>query len=166
MAKRQLASDYANWQEVDSGLRRMGELDIRLSKLEGEMTLKINEVKADYDTRAEGLKAERKKIETNIELFAEARKEEFTKVRSRDLTFGTIAYRITHKVVIRSIKATVAALEALNLASYLRIEKKPDKEAMKSLDAGTLAKVGASLKTEDQLSIEPNVESIRDKEAA
>jgi phage host-nuclease inhibitor protein Gam len=166
MARKQLISDYQDWQEVDNALRRLGEIEIHVTQLEGEMTLKLNEIREDYDTRAEGLKAEYRRIETGIELFTEARKEEFTKVRSRELTFGTIAYRIVHKVTIKSKKATVAALEVLGLGSYLRIVKEPDKEAMKSLDAGTLAKVGASLKTDDQLSIEPNIESLKSKEAA
>lgn len=166
MAKRQLMSDYADWNEVDNGLRRMGEIGIRLAKLEGEMTLKVNGVKAEYDLKAEGLKAERKRIEDNITLFADARKEEFTKTRAKDLTFGVVAYRITHKVVLRSKAACLATLKALGLTQYIRTIEEPDKEAMSGLDAGTLAKVGASLKTEDKIRIEPNMEKIKEKEAA
>jgi len=166
MAKRTAASSYTDWNEVDQGLRRMGEIDIRLARLEGEMTLKVNEIRADYDIKAEGLKAERKAVEEQISLFADARKDEFAKTRSKELTFGTVAYRIVHKVAIRSKAATVAALEALGLDSYLRIIKEPDKDAMTGLDAGTLAKVGATLKTDDKLRIEPNLERIADKDAA
>lgn len=166
MAKRITTSSYTDWNDVDQGLRRMGEIDITLSRLEGEMTLKLNEIRADYDTKAEGLKAERKSIEEQITLFADARKEEFAKTRSKELTFGTVAYRIVHKVAVRSKAATIAALEALGLDSYMRIIKEPDKEAMTGLDAGTLAKVGATLKTEDKIRIEPNLERIADKDAA
>lgn len=166
MAHRINPSKYSDWNDVDQGLRRMGEIDIRLTRLEGEMTIKINAIRAEYDAKAEGLKAERKTIEDQIGLFADARKEEFAKVRSKELTFGTVAYRIIHKVLIRNKAATIAALEALGLDSYLRIIKEPDKEAMTGLDAGTLAKVGASLKTDDKLRIEPNLERIADKDAA
>ncbi len=157
-----MVSEYKDWNDVDQALRRMGEIDIRLNKLEGEQTLKVNEVKAEYDLKAEGLKAERHILEEQITLFAESRKEEFAKVRSKDLTFGVVAYRIVSKVVVKSKAATVAALEALHLDSYLRIIKEPDKEAMTGLDAATLAKVGSSLKTEDKLRIEPNIERIKD----
>ena len=166
MAKIIKTSDYTDWNEVDSALRRIGEINIKLQKLEGEMTLKVNEIKAEYDVKAEGLKAERKAIEENITLFAEARKQEFAKVRSKDLTFGTIAYRVVTRVVLKSKAATVAALKALGLVQYLRIIEEPDKEAMSGLDATTLAKVGASLKTEDKLRIEPNMEKIEEKDAA
>lgn len=166
MAKIIKTSDYADWNEVDSALRRMGEIDVKLKKLEGEMTLKINEIKAEYDLRAEGLKAERKGIDENITLFAESRKVEFAKVRSKDLTFGVVAYRVVTKVALKSKAATVAALKALGLVQYLRIIEEPDKEAMSGLDATTLVKVGASLKTEDKLRIEPNIERIKERDAA
>ena len=111
-------------------------------------------------------RAERKKIYSNIELFTGERKSEFAKVRSKELTFGTVAYRFVHKVAIRSKKATVAALEAMGLVAYLRIVKEPDKEAMKSLDPAILARVGAALRTDDQLNVEPDIERISDREAA
>ena len=166
MAKKQVMSEYQDWQDIDNGLRRMGEIDIQIRKLEGEQTLRTNEIKAEYDLKAEGLKAERKGIENNIALFTEAHKEEFMKTRSKELTFGLVAYRVTTKLIIRSVKATVAALKALGLESYLTINPEPDREAMKGLDSGTLAKVGASLKTEDKLRVEPNMERIKEKEAA
>jgi len=162
MAKRETIAAYTDWQDVDNALRRMGEIDIRLSELEGAMTLKINDVRQDFETRAEGLKAERKKLEQAVTAFVEGRKDEFIKVRNRELTFGSIAYRLVTKVVIRSKAACLAALKALNLHAYIRITEEPDKEALSGLDAGTLAKVGAQLKTEDKLRIEPKLEKIAD----
>jgi phage host-nuclease inhibitor protein Gam len=157
------ASEFENWENVDGGgLRRMGEIKIKLGKLEGEMTLKINEIKSDYDTRAEGLKAEYKSIEDQITLFAEERKGEFAKNRTKNLTFGVVAYRVTSKVVIRSKAACLAAMRALGLTQYIRTTEEPDKEAMSGLDAAVLAKVGAVLKTEDKPRIEPNIEKIRE----
>lgn len=166
MTKRITTSVYNEWSDLDQGLRRMGEIDIKLAKLEGELTLKVNEIREDYDAKAEGLRAERKKITEQITAFVEDHKEEFLKTRSKELTFGTVAYRLITKVLIRSKAATVAALEALGLFAYLRVIKEPDKDAMSALDAGTLAKVGATLKTEDKLRIEPNLERIADKDAA
>ncbi len=153
---------YQTWEQVDTALRAMGEIDITLGKLEGEMTLQINEIRAQYDTKAEGFTAARKSLEVEIALFAEAHKEEFARTRSKELTFGTVAYRIVHRVAVRSIQATIAALRALSLDSYIRTIEQPDKEAMATLDAATLAKVGATLKTEDKLRIEPNIEKIKD----
>jgi len=161
MAVKLKVSSLKSWDEVNEGVRRMGEIDIQVAKLEGEMTLKINDIRANYDARAEGLKAERKRLEEDIEVFCEARKEEFLKDRTRHLTFGDVSYRLVKKIIIRSKEACTAALEALNLLPYLRVIKEPNKEAMAELDAATLAKVGAKLDVKDRLRIEPNLEKIK-----
>lgn len=152
------------WDHVDLSLRRMGEIDIAVEKIQGDLTIKVNELKGQAELKAEGLKKERLELEESITLFCEENKEEFAKKRSRELTFGVVAYKVTTKIVIRSVKACVAAMEALGLEKYLRVEKKPDKELMLNLDDQQLAKVGASKKTEDLLRIEPAMEKI--KEAA
>ncbi len=151
-----------SWEDIDSSLRRMGEIDIAVEKIQGDMTLKINEVKEMAALKSEGLKKERKTLEEAITAFCEARKEEFAKKRSKELTFGVIAYKVTTKIVIRAKKACVAAMEALGLQQYLRIEKNPDKDLMLNLDEQTLVKVGATKKTEDSLRIEPAIEKIKE----
>jgi len=154
----------SSWDEVDQKLRRMGEIDIAVLKLEGDMTLRINEIRAEYETKAEGLKYERLIIEGGIAAFVDEHKDEFAKTRSKELTFGVIAFRVVKKIVIRSIKATIAAMHALNLEQYIRIIEEPDKDLMVDLDDNTLSKVGAVRKVDDRLRIEPNIERI--KEAA
>lgn len=157
MAKRKETS-IKGWDEVDSALRRMGEIDIALAKIEGDMTLRVNQIKAEADAKAEGLKA----LEEDITLFAEERKEEFAKNRTRELTFGIVAFRVTRKIVIKSKAACLAALHALGLDSYIRKVEEPDKEAMEGLDDATLVKVGASRKVADSIKIEPSMEKIKE----
>jgi phage host-nuclease inhibitor protein Gam len=155
---------FSSWDEIDQKLRRMGEIDIAVLKLEGDMTLRINEIRAEYETKAEGLKYERLTIEGGIAAYVEDHKDEFAKTRSKELTFGVIAFRVVKKIVIRSIKATIAAMHALHLEQYIRTIEDPDKELMVDLDDNTLSKVGAVRKVDDKLRIEPNIERI--KEAA
>lgn len=161
MAKKK-ETTLKGWDEVDSVLRRMGEIDIALAKVEGDMTLRINQIKAEADAKAEGLKAERKTLEEDITLFAEERKGEFAKNRTRELTFGVVAFRVTRKIVIKSKAACLAAMHALGLESYVRRIEEPDKEAMEGLDDATLAKVGASRKVADNIRIEPSMEKIKE----
>jgi phage host-nuclease inhibitor protein Gam len=151
-----------NWDQVDAALRRMGEIDIAIEKIQGDMTLKINEIREQAETKAKELRFERSALELQITQFCEEYKHDFTKKRSKELTFGVIAYKVTTKIVIRAKKACVAAMEALGLHQYLRITKEPDKELMLNLDEQTLAKIGASKKTEDKLRIEPAIEKIKD----
>jgi len=154
----------ASWEEVDQKLRRMGEIQIALEKIEGDMTLRINEIKENYEPETEALKAERQNLEEAISSFSDLHKDEFAKTRSKDLTFGYVAYRVVRKIVIRSNDACVAALRALKLDQYIRVIYEPNKEAMADLDDNQLAKVGAKRKVEDKFRVEPNIERI--KEAA
>ena len=163
MAKKK-ETTLTSWEAVDGALRRMGEVDIALSKIEGDMTLRINEIKSVAEVKAEGLKAERKALEKDITLFAGGRKGEFAKNRNKELAFGEVAFRVTTKIAITSVKACVSAMEALGFHNYLRVEKKPDKELMLDLDDQTLARVGATRKVTDKIRIVPNMEKV--KEAA
>jgi phage host-nuclease inhibitor protein Gam len=154
----------SSWDEVDQKLRRIGEIQIALEKIEGDMTLRINDIRQDYEQEVEIFKAERQNLEDSITSFSELHKDEFAKTRSKDLTFGVVAYRVVRKIMIRSNEACVAALRALKLNQYIRITEEPNKEAMADLEDNQLAKVGAKRKVEDKFRIEPNIERI--KEAA
>lgn len=162
MAKKKDVPELKDWTEVDGSLRRLGEIDIEIEKQDGKLTLDVNELKEKYQIRVAPLQAERKMLESGITAFAESRKDEFAKVRSRQFNFGEISYRITQKIVIRSIDGVVAAMKALGLTSFLRIEEKPDKERMSVLSDQDLAKIGASRQTEDKLTITPNIDRIKE----
>ncbi len=163
MGKRALrTTDFLTWEEINGALRRLGEIDIAIGRIEGNVTLQINEIKAKADIEAEALLTERKTIEQKIETYCQTHKDEFAKKRSRELTFGTVAFKVTTRIVVKAAKACVAAMEALGLDTYLKVKKSPDKEKMLGLDDQTLAKIGAYKRTADKLRIEPNIEKIRE----
>ena len=162
MARRQKPSEYKDWETVDLALKRLGEIDISLERINGNMTLQINEIKSKAADTAAPLVAERKAIEKEIAAFAKEHKDAFAKTRSRELTFGTIAFRVVKRLVIPSKKAVLAAMKALNLNAYIRVKEEPDKEAMMGLDEATLARIGVTRKIEDKLRIEPNLEKVKE----
>ena len=150
------------WDEVNEALRRMGELDIAMQKITGDLTLAINSQKACAEEELSPLAEERKELEASIALFCDDHKEEFTKTRSRELTFGLVAYRVVTRIAVRSKEACLAAMHALKLTQYIRTYEEPDKEALVDLDDAVLAKIGAKRKTEDKLRIEPAIEKVRE----
>ena len=154
----------ASWDEVNNALRRLGEIEIMGQEYEGQMTLEINEIRDRYGKEFGLLAEEQAVIETDIASFVAANKAEFLKVRSKTLDFGTLAFRVTKKIVLRNTKAVVAAIKALGWQQYLRIKEEPDKEALDGLSDTELARIGVTRKTEDRLRIEPNIERL--KEAA
>lgn len=114
MAKKK-ESIYTNWDEIDQQMRRIGELEIKKSKLEGEMNIKVNELKNKYGTQCSELSEEIKTIKNEITRFCDQKKDEFLDKRSKKLTFGTVAYRISESVKFLNKEASIIkSLMSLN----------------------------------------------------
>ena len=157
MAKK-AESSYKSWDEVNTALKKLSDLKVQKEKIEGMVTTKVNEIKSKADKQATVLANSIKKIEKNIERFAEQNKSEFIKSRTKKLTFGTISYRITKSVKINSTtEECIKSLKALNLDFVLNVTESIDKEKCLDLDEKLLLKAGISINTKDKLRIEPNV---------
>lgn len=159
MAKKK-ESSLKSWDEVDESLKNLGKLKIEKTRLEGELTTKINELKEQYTAKCSEISYDIKNIEKEITRFCEEHKETFINKRSKKLNFGLIAYRLTEKVKISCISATIKALKALNLDFCLRVKEEIDKEEVKTLDTSILTKIGVKIEKEDKLSIEPSIVEI------
>jgi phage host-nuclease inhibitor protein Gam len=160
--KKTTATTLTSWDDVNDALRRLGEIEIARQEFEGRMTLEINETRARYAENFERMAREQAGIEANIAGFVEENKAEFLKTRSRTLDFGTVAFRVVKKIVLRNTKAVVAAIRALGWVQYLRVKEEPDKEALNGLSDTELARIGVTRKIEDKLRIEPNIERLQE----
>lgn len=156
MAKKK-ESIFKNWDEVDAAIKKLGELEIKKTKLEGEQTIKTNEIIAAYKNRCVGIANEIKETKTEIERFCAQNKDAFIDKRNKKLSFGTVSYRITEKVKIFSIPTAIKALKALNCDFCLRIKEEIDKDEVKKLNPSTLTKIGVTVEKKDSLCIEPNM---------
>lgn len=158
MAKK-TESIYKSWEDVNSALKKLGELNILKQKLEGEQTEKINEIKAKTLEKAGAIKTQIAEIEKNIERFAMQNKSEFLKTRNKKLTFGIVSFRLVKSVVCTCKEEAIKALKALNLDFCIRSKEEIDKdECLKFAEDGerTLLKAGISIKSEDKVKIDPD----------
>jgi phage host-nuclease inhibitor protein Gam len=163
MARKRLSGTaLENWDQVDDALGQIGLLDREVGLIESGANEEIDRVKAETKAAAAPLLEKKSALELAIKEFCEANRAEFAKVKSRPLTFGSVGFRLSTRVLIKRIADTLQALKDLNLTHCIRIKEEPDKEAMKNLSTETLAAVGASLKTEDVFGYEINQERIRE----
>jgi len=155
-----------NWEDADVAIKRMGEIDISLSEINGELTLAVNQLKTSAKQNATGLESERKYLERQITNYCEQQKKEFAKKRSRNLNFGTIGFRITTSVPIPRDKARLAdligVLKNLRLNTCIKTEQKIDREQIETLEDTTIAKLGLKKNVKDSFRIQPNLEKIQD----
>ncbi len=155
MARKRLSgTQFENWNDVDHALKRIGELDRHLGWIEATSNEKIDAIKAASKEDAAPLAAEKQGLEAAMKEYCEANRGEFAKVKTRDLIFGSVGFRLSTKVVIKRVADTLQALKDFGLTQCIRFKEEADKEAMKALDSETLASVGATLKTENAFGYE------------
>lgn len=159
MAKKK-ESSLKNWEEIDSSLKKLGELQIQKTNLDNELTEKVNELKLKYTSQSSLIQTEIKQIEKEISRFCEQNKDTFLNKRNKKLNFGLISYRLSEKVVCSRIGAAIKALKQLNYDWCIRTKEELDKDEVKKLDSNILTRIGVQIVKEDKLTIEPNTVKI------
>lgn len=162
MARKRLpGTTLESFDEVDRCLAEIAEIDRELGLLEAAQQESIDRIKANTKAAAEPLQNKRTGLELAIQQFCEANRSEFVDTRTRVLTFGSVGFRRSTKVVIKRVADTLQALRDLGLSGCIRRGKEEiDKEAMKNLPIETLNAVGATLKTEDAFGYEVKREAL------
>lgn len=155
MARKRIeGTAFQTWDDVDQALREIGEIDRELGLLESAQNESIDNIKAETKNKAVPLADRKTALELAMKEFCEANRAEFAKVKTKPLTFGSVGFRLSTKVVIKKIADTLQALKDLGLNQCIRLKEEVDKEAMKNLSTETLAEVGAALKTDNAFGYE------------
>ncbi|MEW6670200.1 MAG: host-nuclease inhibitor Gam family protein [Thermodesulfobacteriota bacterium] len=153
-----------SWNQVDDCLRQIGVIDRKVGLMEAAANEDIDKIKARSKALAAPLLEKKAGLELAVKEFCEANRSEFAKVKTRVLTFGSVGFRQSTRIIVKRVADTLQALKDLGLSSCIRIKEELDKEAMKNLSTETLAEVGAGLKTQNAFGYEINQERIKEIE--
>ena len=157
-----------NYEEVDAALKRLCEVEVALSMLDGEVTLKCNNIKESYKEKTEPLANEAAFIKQEIENFCEMNKADFAEKRSKEFVFGTIGYRLSKSVSLPRLKpkidALIKAIKSFGFEGCIKYEEKPCGEALAELADGDLVKLGLKRVVKDNFRIEPKLESLKNED--
>lgn len=160
--KRMSATTLESWSDVDACLKAIAEVDRELAILETAQQEQIDAIKAATKTEAEPLQSKKAGLELAMKQYAEANRGEFIKAKTKELTFGSVGFRLSTRIVIKNLGNTLQALKDFGLTGCIRIKEECDKEAMKNLPIETLHAVGAALKQEDAFGYEVKRELIQE----
>lgn len=154
-----------DWEQVDNAVRDIGELQLQIDAANGRLTERTNELKAAAKAEVAPLEAQQKLLKTLVEAYCHENKAAFAEKRSKELTFGTIGFKIVHKMPMpkaaKKLADLIAGLKNFGLLECIRREEVVDKDKLKELDAATLAKLGLKKEAVDSFRIEPNFEQIQ-----
>jgi len=145
-----------SWTEVDDTLREIGRIDLEIESMEAEYNRKITDLKEELANQAQPLQERKAFLERLVKEFAESHKDDLDGRKSRELNFGRIGFRQSTKVILRNVKAIIAALKARGMTDCIVIKEEVSKDTLKKYDPATVEAVGAKIKTEDVFWYEVN----------
>lgn len=151
-----------SWDQVDETLRAIGVIDREVNLIEASANEEIDRIKAQTKEAAAPLLDKKSGLELAIKEYCEANRAEFTNMKTKALTFGSVGFRLSTKVIVKRVADTLQAMKDLGLSACIRIKEELDKEAMKNLSTETLAQVGAGLKTTNAFGYEIDQEKIKE----
>ncbi|MGF9798638.1 host-nuclease inhibitor Gam family protein [Brevibacillus agri] len=160
MSKKKAAPLYQSWDEVNNAMRQIAEIDRTIQATEAELNRKIGELKAEAESVAAPLLAEKAELEKHIQAFTESRIDEFKDSKTKFLTFGEVGFRKATSIVTRNVKAIIEALKQNRMTDCIKVSESIDKEELAKYDDPSLERVGAKRKIEDKFFYKPSVERI------
>lgn len=160
VAKKKQEPAFKSWEEVNQGLKLIGELDRKIQAAESNMNERIDRIKADTENLVNPLIAQKTELETNIQAFTEYHVDDFKEAKSKEFTYGTVGFRKATSVITRNVKAILEALKQNKMTDCILVTEKLNKEELEKYDDAALQKVGAKRKTEDKYFYKLSVERI------
>ena len=165
--RKRVAKALQSWEEADEVLQEIGRLYRELGKIDRDMNQRIDGAKAQAKERSQPFSKEKNDLELELEQFCQSRYDEFKKIKSKRLTFGTVSFRLSSKLSTKKTwEWVLAQLKELGWRDCIRTKEEPDKEALKALGADRLSLVGCKLKVDDVFGYEVDQAKIQAASAA
>ena len=152
------------WDDVDQAIRQIGDADIALANINGDLTAQINVLKKAAKDKSQPFLDTQKQLTTEITAFVKSNKHEFVKKRSMDLVFGKIAFHVSKSLTLpkakEKVESIIKVIKAMGISNCVVQAEALDRAALDELTDAELAKINLARKTKDNLRIEPNLEKI------
>lgn len=149
-----------NREEVASFIKSLGDLLRKRTRKEADMNDEIAEITEKYQSEFEGLNVVIEQLQTGIQAYCEAHREELTngnKVKSANLVTGEVMWRVKPASVrIKAADAVIETLKRLGLGRFVRTKEEINKEAILTEKEAVKGVAGITIVTgEEQFEINP-----------
>lgn len=147
--KRVTEPQLTSWEQVDECLKVMSDAENRISVITAEMNAAIAQIKSDAEEKAAQFKEMIKQNEGKIKEFTTIRKEDL-KGKSKQLTFGTVGFRQSTKLLLPSDSAEVIVkLRENGMADCVNVKETINKDTVKSYPEEDILRIGGYLQRTD-----------------
>jgi phage host-nuclease inhibitor protein Gam len=163
VARKKVATEptLRDWAAVDTTLRDIRECRHALVELGVERDRRIDGIKDEFAQTALPLQNRIKRLEADVKEYADAHRAELPG-KSRKLTFGTIGYRASSRLVLAANKAAdaIEILKGLGKGTLIKTTETLDRESLKRQPLDVLEAVGAYVKVSDEFYYDISDETI------
>jgi len=148
-----------DWGHADNIVRKTGDLQQKINQAEHQAKDDINKIKAALAIAVKPFQEELKLLICSLEAFANSRREDFKKARSRKLNFGVLGWRKSSSVSIKknTLERIKKVLSKAKARACIRTKESVDKDALAKFTDGQLASVGARREEKDVFFVEPDL---------
>lgn len=147
------------WAHADKLLREIGDAQLAIQAAEARAAGVIGNVKSGLADESKPHQDRITQITKSIEAFATCHRKDFGDKKSKDLTFGTLGWRLSKSISV-STKNTLELIKQVfkrRAKQYIHVTEKPDKEALAKLKDEQLAAVKARRTVKDDFFVEPKL---------
>ena len=158
--KRVTEPQLKSWEDVDACLKVMGDAENQISVITAEMNAAIAEAKKAAEEKAAQYKEMIKQNEGKIKEFTTVRKEEL-KGKSRQLTFGTVGFRQSTKLLLpQDTGEVILKLRENGMADCINVKETINKDTVKSYPEEEILKIGGYLQRSDSFWYETDKDTL------
>lgn len=136
-----------SWEAVDQVLIQIAEIKRDIDLEQAACNEQVDQIKETSKKQIKPLTDQLKAHELKLKEFCEHRKAEFTQLKTKKLTHGSVGFRLSTTVSIPDPTYTCQVLKELGLDHCIRLKTEPDKEEIKQLTPTQIAEIGASVNT-------------------
>lgn len=147
------------WRHADDLLRQIGDAQLAIQAQEAEAASLINKTKGHLAEASKPLHEQIKVLTLSLEAFATHSRHDFEGKKSKDLTFGSLGWRMSKSISV-STKYTLQLIKQVfkgRAKRYIHVKETPDKEALAKLKDEKLAAVKARRIVKDDFFVEPKL---------
>lgn len=149
----------ASWEEVDGCLKKIGEIDNKLQKIEADMNDEITRAKAKADDKSKLLLEQKKQLELLVKDYAETNRMDLDG-KTKTMTFGKLGFRKSTTIIVKKIKNVLIALRAKGMDDCINVKETVNKDALRQYSDDVIASVGCVKKVDDVFWYEPDYEKL------
>ena len=147
-------SNIHSWADVNDALRQIAEATIAMGEIESDLQKQIVGAKKIAEEQSKPYADRITALEREIEDFAVEHRGDMGKLKSMEMTFGKVSFRLSTAVSLPKAKEKLAdiirQLKNRQMLDCIQVEEKVSKEALKKYGADTVNAVGATWKQKEE----------------